>query len=71
MHPIYPQHPRQLPRSKWTSAPGAHTYCHWEVEQLQPKTGQVVLRATLDPHQRLIIPWRELRDRSRWLPDWV
>jgi tryptophan-rich hypothetical protein len=69
--PIYPRHPRQVPGSKWTSPPAVHPFCHWEVEALRPSTGVAVLRATLDPHHKLLIPWRELRDRARWLPGWV
>lgn len=66
-HPI---HPRHLLGSKWSSAPGAHEHCHWEVIEHRKRAQAVVLRATLDAATTLVIPWRDLRDRERWVPGW-
>jgi tryptophan-rich hypothetical protein len=68
--PIYPRSLRQLPATRWTSPRDLRLYCHWEVEGIRPSTGEVVLRATLDRAHKLIIPWRDLQDRSSWVPGW-
>ena len=68
----HPVHPRFLVGSKWSSAPGQDTieYRHWEVIRHDKKRGEVVLRATLDREAELVLPWRALRDRAKWLPGW-
>lgn len=68
----HPVHPKFLVGSKWSRAPeyDAIEYRHWEVVRHNKKRGEVVLRATLDRDAELCFPWRELRDRSKWLPGW-
>ena len=41
-----------------------------EVVAFRKKAGEVELMATLDRASRVIAPWRELRDRTRWEPGW-
>ena len=78
--PIHARHPHQLMGTKWTkldplpSPPEAGLSCdlaHWEVEGYQPRAGLVVLRASLSPERKLILPWRQLRDRAQWTPGWT
>ncbi|MEM1350353.1 MAG: TIGR02450 family Trp-rich protein [Myxococcota bacterium] len=70
MHHVYPRHPTHLEGSKWSSLDPNHPHRHWEVESYRKKSKHVVLRATLDSAETLVLPWRELRDRSSWLPGW-
>ncbi len=66
--PEHPTHPRQLPRSKWTSRDPALAYCHWTIIELSGNTA--VLAAVLEAAATHRIAWRDLRDRERWLPGW-
>ncbi len=68
----YPVHPDRLLHSKWSTAPDYEEldYCHWEVVTFLKRKGEVELRATLDEETLVRIPWRALRDRTRWVPGW-
>lgn len=66
----HPVHPARLEGSAWTSRSPDHPYAHYEILEFRKKTGEVELRATLDRSSRVLAPWRELRDRSRWEPGW-
>jgi tryptophan-rich hypothetical protein len=68
----YPVHPTHLLHSKWSTAEGYDEleFCHWEVITFLKRKGEVELRATLDEDARVRLPWRELRDRARWVPGW-
>ncbi len=66
--PPAPVHPRHLVGSAWTRLDDAWTYCHWEIVSLDRAV--VTLRATLDRTCVRGMAWRELRDRTTWLPGW-
>ena len=66
----HPVHPDRLEGSAWTSRSPDHPYAHYEVVAFRKKRGEVELMATLDRSSRVVAPWRELRDRSRWEPGW-
>lgn len=60
----------------WTCQParaaGCGGYRHFAVlgHRGRGRERSVELQAVLDPGFRLLVPQRELRDRSAWLPGW-
>lgn len=69
-HLLHPRHPRHLLGSKWSARQPRERALHWEVQAYAPKQGLLTLRAVLTGAEERV-PWRELRDRERWLPGWV
>ena len=68
--PIHPRHPVRLVGSKWSAVKPMERECHWEVRAFDKKTGDVTLVAVLTG-RAVQLPWRGLRDRAVWTPDWV
>ena len=67
---MHPQSPRRLVGGRWTRQ-GGGPLRHYEIVEFNSRAGTVRMRPALEPQAHLDIPWRDLRDRSRWLPNWV
>lgn len=68
----YVKHPsskKNLVGTKWTSTSKQTPHRHYTLVGLRKRDGVAHLRAALDGSE-VTIPWRELRDREQWSPDW-
>lgn len=68
--------PKKLLRSKWTAATPRNKEKHFIVTKLiepEPPTAQIELIELEAVHTRraFSLPWRELKDRQKWLQGWV
>lgn len=68
--PLAPHNPSKLLGSHWSRVNPEDRGKHWEVVRFDRRTGDVVLRGVLTGEE-VRMPWRDLRDRERWLPGWV
>ena len=66
--PEAPTTPRHLVGSGWTRRGTPGEPCHWRVVAVSGDEAE--LRAVLDAALALRLPWRDLRDRARWVPGW-
>lgn len=66
----HPQTPKLLVGTRWTRQ-GSGRLRHHEVVSFTRREGTVSLRPVLAPDEPVEIPWRDLRDRTRWVPGWV
>ncbi len=64
-----PHDPDKLVGSRWTAVEVKERRKHWEVVEFRTKPKEVVLRAVIDGHRRQI-PWRNLRNREKWVTGW-
>jgi tryptophan-rich hypothetical protein len=69
MSPDAPHNPRRLVGTRWTAAHPEEGRRHWEAVAYRASSGLVVLEAVIDRTQ-ITLPWRDLRLREHWLPDW-
>ena len=63
-----PAHPRHLVGSAWTRVAADWHHHHWTV--VARVADDVLVRAVLEPRCERRVPWRSLRDRATWQPDW-
>lgn len=60
---------KNLVGTQWTSTSNRTPHRHYTLVGLRKRDGVAHLRAALDGSE-VTLPWRELRDRTRWRPDW-
>ncbi|MCA8922660.1 MAG: TIGR02450 family Trp-rich protein [Planctomycetes bacterium] len=65
----HPQDARHLVGSKWSARRPSERELHWIVVEFAVRKGLATLEAVLTKRRREL-PWRELRDRTRWVPGW-
>ena len=74
VQPMNPVHPKKLLRSKWTAVKPVKKEKHFLVTQVLCDENEVpqtcILEAVLSGREQEV-PWRQLKDASRWLQGWL
>lgn len=66
-------HPKKLPGSKWTAVAPSNGEKHFVVLKfydIEPEPPQQVVLEAIYNGNLYIIPWRQLKDDSRWRMGW-
>ena len=62
---------KKLEHSKWTAVKKIHNWRHYEVINIFKKKQKVEMFSVCAKKIRIKVPFKELKDNSKWISGWV
>ena len=62
---------KHLEHSKWTAVKKIHNWRHYEVINIFKKKQKVEMFSVCAKKIRIEVPFKELKDNSKWISGWV